>query len=94
MLTRIKLLVILDRLIREFKRRHIEIVVDKIIERKSKYVVLARIMDRNLKIIICKNNVKVRAYSGLTGMDIAVRRVLIREYNKVLRMRSDEEESL
>ena len=94
MLTRAKLMLILDKLTREFKHRHIEIAVEKIIEHKSKYIVLARIMDRNLKIIIYKNIVKVRAYSGLTGMDVAVRKVLIREYNKVLKMRSDEEESL
>ncbi len=84
----------LERIISELRRRYGEVVIDKIVERKTKFEIYMTMSGRRVKVILDKRNVKVRVYSGLTGMDISLRRVFTREYMKELRMRQRGEESL
>ena len=84
----------LSRITRELRYRFGEIVIDKIEERKSKFIVYMRINDRKVKVILSKNEVKIRVFTGLTGMDISLRRIFTREYMKELRMKERGEESI
>lgn len=86
---------ILDRVVKELNMRYSgDVFIDKLIERKSKFEVYMVITGRRVKIILDKRNVKVRVYSGLTGLDISLRRMFIREYNKILRMKKYGEKPL
>ncbi len=84
----------LERIISELRRRYGEVVIDKIVERKTKFEIYMTMCGRRVKVILDKRNVKVRVYSGLTGMDISLRRVFTREYMKELRMKQRGKESL
>jgi len=86
---------LLERVIKELRYRYGETYIERIKERRTKYEVHLKVDDRPVKIIIDKNNIKARVYTGLPGMEISIRRIVLREYRKELeRIRRERQESL
>jgi len=88
------LLNILKRVVVECRRRFGETAVELVKERRGKYEIYMRIGNRRVKVIVSKNLVEVRVYSRLTGMDISLRRIFAKEYEKELRLRRSEEKPI
>lgn len=85
----------MERVIKELRYRYGETYIERIKERRTKYEVYLKVDRRPVKIIIDKNNIKARVYTGLPGMEISIRRIVVREYRKELeRIRREREESL
>lgn len=95
MITLQHLIDLLERVIKELRYRYGETYIERIKERRTKYEVHLKVNDRPVKIIIDKNNIKARVYTGLPGMEISIRRIVLREYRKELeRIRRERQESL
>ncbi|MET1160420.1 MAG: hypothetical protein ABWW65_05610 [Thermoprotei archaeon] len=94
MLTLNMLVNMLQRIVKECRYKFGETYLEGIKEHKSKFVVFMNIGGRRVKVIVNKNDVKVRVFSGLTGMDISLRRIFAREYEKELRLKKLGEKSL
>lgn len=95
MITLQHLIDLLERVIKELRYRYGETYIERIKERRTKYEVHLKVDDRPVKIIIDKNNIKARVYTGLPGMEISIRRIVLREYRKELeRIRRERQESL
>ncbi|ADI32206.1 hypothetical protein [Staphylothermus hellenicus] len=93
MLSLPRLINILERLLKELRRKYGETYIYRIKEYKSKFKI-NMIVDKNrVKIIVYKDKVKARVYAGnLRGLEISIRRMLIREYNKEMRLKQRERE--
>ncbi len=80
------LLIIMNNIIRELRYRYGESYVEGIKVRQSKYEVFINIAGRKGKIIIDKNTIKIRVYTGLRGQEISIRRIVMREIEKYKRL--------
>ncbi len=86
---------ILERVVKDLRRRYGDkVFIDKIVEHRSKYVIYMAVNNRNVKIILYKNKISLRVYSGLRGLDISIRRILTRECEKELRMKKNGEKPI
>lgn len=85
---------LLDRFTKIIRSRYGEVIIDKISVYKSKYIIYMTILNSRVKIIIDKRKPSVRVYCGLVGLEKSIRRVLTREYLKILKEKSYGEESL
>lgn len=94
MLTINSLMEILNRFIKIARRRYGDIIVDEIRVHKSKYIVYVKIMNTRVKIVFNKRRMNVRVYCGLTGLEKSIRRILSREYSKLMEERDLGEESI
>ncbi|ABN70435.1 hypothetical protein Smar_1344 [Staphylothermus marinus F1] len=93
MLSLPRLINILERLLKEFRQKYGETYISRIKEYKSKFEI-SMIVDKNrVKIIVYKNKVKARVYAGnLRGLEISIRRMFLREYDKEMRLKQRERE--
>lgn len=82
------LMKMLARFSRIIKYRYGEVVVDKISIHKSKYIVYMCILNNNVKVIIDRRRISVKAYCGLKGIENTVCRILTREYTRVVEARN------
>jgi len=70
------------KIIKELRYRYGETYVEKFKDRKTKIEIYMVINKRRAKIIVDKYSEKVRAYTGLKGQEIAIRRIFMREIEK------------
>ncbi|OYT38846.1 MAG: hypothetical protein B6U89_05195 [Desulfurococcales archaeon ex4484_58] len=93
MLTINDLLGILEKIFKELRYKYVaEVRIDRIVEHKSKYTVLFIMDNSKIKMIIDKESGKIRVYSGITSLDLTIKRVFKREYDRVMRRKSIGEE--
>jgi len=87
---------VLNNVVKILRQRHVEVHVDRVVFRKSKVEIYMNIRGRRAKVILKPSGegVTVRAFTGLTGLDISIRRIFTREYLKALRLKSRGEESV
>lgn len=91
MLSLPRLLNIIERVLKELRYRYGESYVYRIKEYKSKFKINMVVDKINVKIIVYKNRTKARVYAGnLRGLEISVRRIFMREYNKEMRLKQRE----
>ena len=86
-----RLINILDRVLKELRQRYNDVYIEGIKERKSKYEIYLNINNKKVKIIVNKYKLNVRVYAGLTGLEISLRRMFLREYDKEMRMKKHEQ---
>lgn len=84
MLTLDHLMEILYRFKLVVKRRYGDVIIDKISIHKSKYIIYMYVLNNNVKVVIDKKRVKVRVYCGLMSLENNIRRILTREYSRVV----------
>ncbi len=80
-----KLLSIIEYVVREARIRWRDVRVDRVKEARSKYYVYMVVSGYNVKAIVYKYRFKVRVYSRLKGLSIALQRIFERGYRRVLR---------
>ena len=90
MLSLPRLINILDRVLKELRYRYNDVYVEKIKEGKSKYEIYMFVNNKKVKIIVNKYKLSVRVYAGLKGLEISIRRMLLREYDKEMRLKEHE----
>jgi hypothetical protein len=88
-----RLLNMIDRILKELRYKFGETRIIRIKEYKSKYEIIMVVENNNVKIIVYKDRVKARVYAGgLKGLEISLRRIFMREYEKELRLKKYEQE--
>ncbi len=94
MLTPELLYSILDKVLHEARLRWKEAWVTRIKIGSGKIFVYMIVGENatNVKVIIYRSKVKVRVYTKLKGLAIALQRIFEREYERALRMREHERE--
>ncbi len=78
-------------MLKELRYRYTDVYIEGIKERKSKYEVYLRVDNKKVKIIVNKYKLNVRVYAGLKGLEISLRRILLREYDKEMRLKEHEQ---
>ncbi len=91
MLSLPRLINILNRVLKELRYRYADVYIEGIKERKSKYEIYLCIDNKKVKIIVNKYKLNVRVYAGLKGLEISLRRILLREYDKEMRLKEHEQ---
>jgi hypothetical protein len=88
-----RLLNIIERVLKELRYKFGEVRIIRIKEYKSKYEIIMIVENNNVKVIIYKDRIKTRVYAGgLRGLEISLRRIFVREYEKELRLKKCEQE--
>lgn len=72
-------------LLKEARARYREVWIDRIKITNSKIFLYMIIGKEKVKVIIYRDNVRVRVYSRLRGLSISIQRIIEREYRKVLK---------
>jgi len=80
------LLIIMNNIVKELRYRYGESYIEGIKVRQSKYEIFINVGGRRGKIIIDKNTIKIRVYTGLKGQEISIRRIIAREIEKYKRL--------
>lgn len=78
---------IIENVLREARRKWVEAWVEKIKVLKRKFVLTMSIGGNKVKIIIYRDQAKVRVYCRLRGLSISLRKIFLREYEKYLRLK-------
>ncbi len=95
MITPDDLLYIMDKVLKELRIKYGDIFIDRIKILQSRYIVYIVVNGRRGKIIIDKNASSIRVYTGLTGQEISIRRIIRREIDRYTRLkRLDREKPL
>ncbi len=95
MITPDDLLHIMDKVLKELRIKYGDIFIDRIKILQSRYIVYIVVNGRRGKIIIDKNASSIRVYTGLTGQEISIRRIIRREIDRYTRLkRLDREKPL
>ncbi|WFO76191.1 hypothetical protein J4526_05000 [Desulfurococcaceae archaeon MEX13E-LK6-19] len=87
---------ILENVLKEARRKWIEAWVERIKVSKRKFIVFMVVSNNKVKVIIYRDNIKVRVYSQLKGLSISLKKIIQREYEKHVRLkeRESKEESI
>ncbi len=75
---------IINRVVREARVRWKEAWVDRVKVGRSRIYVYMVVGGYNVKVILYRSKVKVRVYSRLKGLSIALQRIFEREYRKAM----------
>ena len=95
MITPDDLLYIMDKVLKELRIKYGDTFIDRIKILQSRYIVYIVVNGRKGKIIIDKNASSIRVYTGLTGQEISIRRIIRREIDRYTRLkRLDREKPL
>ncbi len=87
---------ILENVLKEARRKWVEAWVERIKVSKRKFIVFMVVSNNKVKVIIYRDNIKVRVYSNLKGLSISLKKIIQREYEKHVRLkeRESKEESI
>jgi len=90
----------LARVIKILRKRFVDATLDRVVLKKSKAEIYMTISGRRVKVVLkvksesSSEDIDVRVFSGLTGLDISLKRMFKREYLSAWRLLKCGEESV